>query len=79
GIDVVAVIDLREVPRNKAADGAVKAKNVACYLGSTVFEALHDKTMHRVHGVDIRKIVSEGQVAQEIKKLDCDVLCMSSG
>ncbi|WP_288382715.1 FAD-dependent oxidoreductase [uncultured Acinetobacter sp.] len=79
GIDVVAVVDLREVPRNKAAYGAVKAKNVACYLGSTVFEALHDKTMHRVHGVDIRKIVSEGQVAQEIKKLDCDVLCMSSG
>lgn len=79
GIDVVAVVDLREVPRNKAAYGAVKAKNVACYLGSTVFEALHDKTMHRVHGVDIRKIVSEGQVAEDAKKLDCDVLCMSSG
>ena len=79
GIQVVAVVDLREVPHNKSVYGAVKAKNVPCYLGSTVFEALHDKSMHRVIGVDIRKIVSEGQVAQETKKLDCDILCMSSG
>ncbi|MEB3753325.1 2Fe-2S iron-sulfur cluster-binding protein [Acinetobacter sp. MD2(2019)] len=79
GIHVAAVVDLREVPQNKAAYGAVKEKNIPCYLGSTVYEALHDKTMHRVTGVDIRKIVSEGQVAQDRKKLDCDVLCMSSG
>jgi len=79
GLNVVALVDMRETAKDAALYGALKAKKIPCYMGSTVYEALHEKHMHRVTGVDVRKIVAEGEVSTESKKLDCDVLCMSSG
>lgn len=79
GIKVVALVDMRESPKNTALLASMKARNIPCHLGSTVFEALHDKSMHRVTGVDIRKIVAQGEVSSTSQKIDCDVLCMSSG
>lgn len=79
GLSVVALIDMRETAKDPALYGALKAKKVPCYMGSTVYEALHEKNMHRVTGVDIRQIVSEGEVSNESKLVECDVLCMSSG
>ncbi|MCG9494192.1 2Fe-2S iron-sulfur cluster-binding protein [Acinetobacter pittii] len=78
GLKVAALVDLRAKAANKNLQQAVQQK-IQCYMGSTVYEALHDKSMHRVKGVEIRNIVSEGQVGSEVKKLDCDILCMSSG
>ena len=79
GLNVVALVDMRETAKDPALYGALKAKKIPCYMGSTVYEALHEKNMHRVTGVDIRKIISEGEVATESTKVQCDVLCMSSG
>lgn len=78
GLNVAALVDLRVTATNKHLQQTVQQK-IQCYMGSTVYEALHDKSMHRVTGVEIRNIVSEGQVGSDVKKLDCDVLCMSSG
>lgn len=78
GIKVAALVDLRESAADKTLQQAVE-QQVKCYFGSTVYEALHEKSMHRVTGVDIRKIVAEGQVASDSIKINCDVVCMSSG
>ncbi|MFT4020262.1 MAG: 2Fe-2S iron-sulfur cluster-binding protein [Acinetobacter sp.] len=78
GINITALVDLRQSAANLSLQHTVERK-VKCYFGSTVYEALHDTAMHRVTGVDIRRIVAEGQVATESIKFNCDVLCMSSG
>ncbi|HYP70650.1 MAG TPA: glycine cleavage T C-terminal barrel domain-containing protein, partial [Variovorax sp.] len=48
-------------------------------LGSTVYEALHDKGMRHVTGVDIRPITGQGKVGDYGLRLACDLLCMSAG
>jgi len=35
--------------------------------------------MQHLTGVDVRRIVAEGQVDAHAQKIDCDVLCMSAG
>lgn len=79
GIDVVALVDMRQGPTDSALLQAVKQKSIQCYLQSTVYEALHSKGMLQVTGVDIRRIEAEGKVSTQAQTVSCDTLCMSSG
>lgn len=76
GVEVAALVDMRE----RAADGslitALQTRGVACHVGSTVFEALGS---HHLSAVDVRRITGEGQVADSGLRIDCDLLCMSAG
>lgn len=78
GIQVKALVDMRPAAANRALQQQVASK-IKCFMQSTVFEALHSKDMQRVTGVDIRQIISEGEVANQGTVLECDVLAMSSG
>ncbi len=79
GVQVAALVDMRQQPADMALQSAVAKQGIACHLGSTVFEALHEKGMRHVSGVDIRRITAQGQVAEQGLQLDCDLLCMSAG
>lgn len=79
GVQVAALVDMRTNPADRALLIALEQRGITCHLSSTVFEALHDKGMRHVSGVDIRKITGHGQVANSSFHLDCDLLCMSGG
>jgi sarcosine oxidase subunit alpha len=79
GVEVAALVDMRTNPADRALLLALEKRGITCHLGSTVFEALHEKGMRHVNGVDIRKITGQGQVANTGLTLDCDLLCMSGG
>ncbi len=79
GVEVAALVDMRANPAERALLLALEHRGIACHLGSTVFEALHDKGMRHVTGVELRKITGQGQVADEHQVVQCDLLCMSAG
>lgn len=79
GVEVAALVDMRTNSADHALLLALEKRGITCHLGSTVFEALHEKGMRHVSGVDIRKITGQGQVANTGLTLDCDLLCMSGG
>lgn len=79
GVQVAALVDMRTNPADRALLIALEKRGIPCHLNSTVFEALHEKGMRHVSGVDIRKITGFGQVANSSLHLDCDLLCMSGG
>ncbi|HDS1809473.1 2Fe-2S iron-sulfur cluster-binding protein [Pseudomonas sp. GD03651] len=79
GVEVAALVDMRTNPADRALLIALEKRGITCHLDSTVFEALHEKGMRHVSGVDIRKITGLGQVASSSFHLDCDLLCMSGG
>lgn len=76
GVEVAALVDLRE----RASDGslvtALQTRGVACHVGSTVYEALGD---NHLNAVDVRRITAQGEVADGGLRIDCDLLCMSAG
>ncbi|MDP9940217.1 FAD-dependent oxidoreductase [Ectopseudomonas alcaliphila] len=79
GVQVAALVDMRPRPADATLQVAVEKLGISCHLGSTVYEALHEKGMRHVSGVDIRRITAQGQVGEQGMQLDCDLLCMSAG
>ena len=79
GVQVAALVDMRQQPADMAVKSAVEKQGISCHLGSTVYEALHEKGMRHVSGVELRKITAQGQVAEHGLTLSCDLLCMSAG
>ncbi len=79
GVQVAALVDMRLQPADVALKVAVEKQGIPCHLGSTVYEALHEKGMRHVSGADIRRITAQGQVAAQGVHVDCDLLCMSAG
>ncbi|WP_426115085.1 2Fe-2S iron-sulfur cluster-binding protein [Pseudomonas sp. DSP3-2-2] len=79
GVEMAALVDMRANPADRALLLAVEQRGITCHLGCTVYEALHEKGMRHVSGVDLRKITGQGQVAGSGLILDCDLLCMSGG
>lgn len=79
GVQVAALVDMRPQPADSTLLSAVEQHGIPCHLGSTVYEAQHEKGMRHVSGVDIRRITAQGQVASQGQLLACDLLCMSAG
>ena len=79
GVEVASLIDLRAAPGNPALREALLQRKIPCLNNSTVYEALHEKGMRHVTGVEVRTILAQGRVADSGKRLDCDLLCMSVG
>ncbi|MEH6499024.1 MAG: 2Fe-2S iron-sulfur cluster-binding protein [Pseudoalteromonas distincta] len=79
GIEVKALVDLREAPHDGGLLTDLLGKGITCHLGSTVYEALHGKGMRHLSGVDIRHISGKGEVTSEALVVNCDLLCVSSG
>ena len=79
GLNVVALIDMRQGAVNHDVQKAVEKNKIPCYFNSTVYEALHSKGMLHLNGIDVRQITGNGKVADHAHYLKCDVLAMSSG
>ncbi|MDR3323622.1 MAG: hypothetical protein LBS89_05405, partial [Zoogloeaceae bacterium] len=79
-VEVAALIDLR--PRAQASTPlaeALQLKGVPLHYEHTVFEALPNAQGTHIAGVDLRRIVAQGQVAEEGERIDCDLLLTSAG
>ena len=79
GIDVAAVVDMRESLEDEQLQDVVKQRGIAHYFGHTVYEAIPTKGNKRVRAVDVRAITGRGEVATDGEIIECDVLCMSAG
>ncbi|WP_249677884.1 2Fe-2S iron-sulfur cluster-binding protein [Pseudomonas abieticivorans] len=79
GVKVAAVVDLRGGPADRALLRALEHRSITLHVDTTVYEALHEKGMRHVTGVELRKITGQGQVANSGLTLSCDLLCMSGG
>ncbi|BGE66937.1 TPA: (2Fe-2S)-binding protein [Pseudomonas aeruginosa] len=79
GVQVAALIEMRQQPADATLQTAVERQGIPCHQGSTVYEALHEKGMRHVSGVDIRRITAQGHVAEHGLQVNCDLLCMSAG
>ncbi|MFJ2526071.1 2Fe-2S iron-sulfur cluster-binding protein [Pseudomonas capeferrum] len=79
GVAVAALVDMRAAPADAALASELKRRGIPLHLGSTVYEALHDKGLRHVSGVDIRPITGQGKVGTQGLRLACDLLCMSAG
>ncbi|WP_027596181.1 2Fe-2S iron-sulfur cluster-binding protein [Pseudomonas sp. LAIL14HWK12:I7] len=79
GVAIAALVDMRAAPADAALAAELKRRDIPIHLGSTVYEALHDKGMRHVTGVDIRPITGQGKVGDHGLRLACDLLCMSAG
>jgi sarcosine oxidase subunit alpha len=79
GVEVAALVDMRAQPADPQLLTLLQTCGITCHLSTTVFEALHEKGMRHVSGVDLRKITGQGQVASDSLTLGCDLLCMSGG
>ncbi|RRV10676.1 FAD-dependent oxidoreductase [Pseudomonas sp. v388] len=79
GVDVAAVVDMRATPADRTLQLALEKRGIGLHLNTTVYEALHEKGMRHVSGVELRQITGQGQVAGTGVTLDCDLLCMSGG
>ncbi|WP_191487596.1 2Fe-2S iron-sulfur cluster-binding protein [Pseudomonas sp. FEN] len=78
GVEVAALVDLRGVAA-PALSQALAQRKIRHLTASTVYEALHEKGLRHVNGVEIRSITAQGQVSDSGLRLDCDLLCMSAG
>ena len=79
GVEVAAVVDMRSGPSDQSLNTALHQRGITCHPQATVYEALHEKGMRHVTGVDIRRITGQGQVAGNGLTVECDLLCMSGG
>ena len=78
GVEVAALVDLRN-SADPVLFRALEQRKIPHLTGSTVYEALHEKGMRHVNGVEVRTISGQGQVSDSGLRLDCDLLCMSAG
>jgi sarcosine oxidase subunit alpha len=79
GVDVVAVIDMRAEGASSEIDSAINLRGITVKLGHTIYEALAAKGNKHIRGVDVRSIVSMGEVSDTGEIFRCDLLCMSAG
>jgi sarcosine oxidase subunit alpha len=78
GSEVVAVVDLREVPPVTPLSFAVRKAGIPVVTGSAIQEAYHHNKEH-VIGVAVAPIVAEGKLGDPTASYDCDLVLMSTG
>jgi sarcosine oxidase subunit alpha len=78
GSEVVAVIDLREVPPVTPLSFAVRKAGISVVTGSAIQEAYHHNKEHVV-GVAVAPIVAEGKLGDPTAGYDCDLVLLSTG
>ncbi len=79
GVEVAAVVDMRERSDTPGLITAVQAKGIPCHAGHTVYEAFAGGNTDHISAVDVRRISGQGKVAEVSTRIDCDLLCMSAG
>lgn len=78
GVDVAAVIDMREALAEDPMSAEVFRNGVRVILGHAVTEAIPDRGGH-IRGIRVARITGQGTLDDAAEQIDCDLLCMSPG
>lgn len=79
GVEVAALVDMRAGAQSEALTSALSDLGIEIVTGHTVYEALPVRGNRHLRAVDVREISGRGSVATSVRKIDCDLLCMSAG
>ncbi|MFK8019334.1 MAG: glycine cleavage T C-terminal barrel domain-containing protein [Pseudomonadales bacterium] len=79
GVDVSAIIDLRQKIESTELTKAVNELNIKVLGGCCVYEAKRTALEPHLSKVNVRKILAEGECADKGETIPCDLLCMSVG
>jgi sarcosine oxidase subunit alpha len=79
GVDIAAIADLRESAETTSMVEKVQKNGIPIHTGHTVFAAESRADKNHIETVELRKIIGQGQCADESKHYDCDLLCISVG
>ena len=79
GLDICALVDLREMPAPDQRIEAVKAHRLRILTGHTVVEAIPRRGKRGIGGAAIAQITGEGSFSGKSEAVDCDLLCMDVG
>lgn len=79
GVEVALILDMRKEGASPELQSAVASIGLEVRLNSTVYEALPSSDKKHLSGVMVHDINGKGSVSQKGVKVDCDLLCMSSG
>jgi len=77
GVEVAAIVDLRERPIASPLVRAAKKSGLPIKAGYTVYAA--QKRRNHLAAVEIRQIQGQGVCAPQGEKIGCDLLCMAIG
>lgn len=78
-VNVQAVIDMRQNPRDSLLAKSVSANNIPIMQGHTIFEAIPAPGKRSIKGALIRELSSQGEIGDKQQLIDCDLICMSAG
>lgn len=76
GVELAAVIELREQPSVDERAGEVRERDVEVLHGQAIHAA---RGRRRVQAVDVRRIIASGRLGCRVRRIDCDLVCMSVG
>ena len=79
GVDLCAVVDLREAPAPDPRIDAVKSHRLRILTGHTVVEAIPERGKRGISGAAVAQITGEGVFSAKSEAIDCDLLCMDVG
>ena len=77
GVDVAAIVELRENPTYNDVAESLVSKGVPVRRGAAVYEA-HRRKNH-LAGVGVRPLDDQGVCSGSTENIHCDLLCMSVG
>ena len=79
GVEVCALVDLREAPASDPRIEAVKAHRLRILARHTVVEAIPERGKRGISGAAVAQITAEGAFSAKAEAIDCDLLCMDVG
>jgi len=79
GVDVAAVIDMRDKANSTELTDALSRRNIEVLNQHAIYEALSGPGKRSIKGVRVAAISGEGQLSTATRDIDCDLLCMSVG
>ena len=77
GVEVAAIVDLRDKPRSSPLVSAAKKRGLSIRAGYAVYAA--QKRGNHLSAVEIRQILGQGVCGSESENIRCDLLCMAIG
>jgi sarcosine oxidase, subunit alpha len=79
GVEIAAIVDLREAPAADPRVEAVQGQKVRILAGHTVVEAIPARAKRGLAGASLARLAGEGRFTTRTEAVDCDVLCMAVG
>ena len=79
GVEVKALIELRQQPQYDEIAQALIDKGIPVKLGYAVYEAHKASGKNHLGAVEVRKILGEGRCEDHGETFECDLLCMAVG